>query len=60
MKQEWADVFNQLDDTIYHNKNGIYIDNKEMDTLSDELDDVGDQYDQLKKTPWWGKFKKAE
>lgn len=60
MKAEWADVFHQLDKSIYHNKNGLYIDNDEIDTLSDELDDVGDQYDQLQKTPWWGKFKTAE
>lgn len=59
MAAEWGDVFNQLDKSIYHNKDGIYIDNDEMDTLSDELDDVGDQYDQLKKTHWWGDFGKA-
>lgn len=27
MKQEWADVFKQLDKSVYHNKNGLYIDN---------------------------------
>lgn len=52
MVQEWQDVFKTLDETIYHNDKGLYIDNDHVDDLSDELDDVEHQYKKLAQSPW--------
>ena len=59
MVQEWEDVFKTLDETVYHNKKGLYIDNDHVDDLSDELDDVEDEYKKLAKSPWGSKLKKV-
>lgn len=57
MKAEWEDVFKALDDMdVYHKKGGLHIDNDDVDNLSDELDDVADQYKELAKTPWQKAF----
>ena len=49
---EWEDVFKALDETVYHNEDGIYINNEEMKHLGDELEDVGDEYKDLETTHW--------
>ena len=59
MVQEWEDVFKTLDETIYHNDKGLYIDNDHIDDLSDELDDVEHQYKKLAKSPWGKKFEEV-
>ena len=52
MKAEVEDVFRHLDKTVYHNKQGIHIDNKELDALDDEMTDVADQMKSFKKSKW--------
>jgi len=41
-----------LKKSIKKTKNGIHIDNKSIDNISDEADDVADQYDALDGSKW--------
>merc|ERR1711990_56716 len=59
LAQEWGDVFRELDQTVMHNDNGIYIDNERMPYLSDELEDVGNKYHSMKDGKWDRAYKKA-
>lgn len=52
MKAEIEDVFRHLDKTVYHNKQGLHIDNKELETLDDEMTDVADEMKAFKKSRW--------
>jgi hypothetical protein len=52
MKMEIEDVFKQLDESVYHNKAGLHIDNKEMMHLDDEITDVIDEMKAFKKSKW--------
>merc|ERR1712178_305461 len=52
MKAEIEDVFRHLDKTVYHNKHGIHIDNKELQHLDDEMTDVADEMKSFKKSKW--------
>merc|ERR1711912_211781 len=52
MALEIKDVFEHLDDTVYHNKSGIHIDNKELAHLDDEIQDVIDEVKAFKKSRW--------
>jgi len=56
---EWKDVFDTLDKSVYHNKSGFHIDNKQMPHLEDEIEDVADQYEELDKTHWARKYDRA-
>lgn len=57
--QEWSDVFNTLDEAVYHNDKGLYIDNGKVQAVSDELDDVEYEYKKLEKTHWAPEFDQA-
>jgi len=52
MKAEIEDVFRQLDESVYHNKNGLHIDNEELADLDDEITDVADEMKSFKKSKW--------
>jgi len=51
---EWKDVGELLKKHVKHDKktNTLHLDNKHMDNLSDELDDVADQYKSLDGSKW--------
>ena len=49
---EWMDVGHVLDEHLYKNKNGIHFPNEHMDELSDELNDVVHEYEQLEGSKW--------
>lgn len=50
--REWDDVFKTLDEVVYHNDDGIQIDNDEMPHLEDEIDDVIHEYEELDGGAW--------
>jgi len=52
MKMEIEDVFRQLDKSVYHNKAGLHIENKELVHLDDEITDVADEMKAFKKSKW--------
>merc|ERR1712167_393053 len=52
LMKEWHDFGVALKKHIKKDKNGIYIDNKHMDDIEDELDDVKDQYKKLEGSKW--------
>ena len=52
MAREIGDVFKHLDDSVYHNKAGLQIDNKALETLDDEVNDVEDEFKSFKKSKW--------
>jgi len=56
---EWRDFGLALKKAIVKTKDGIHIKNSEMDHISDELDDVADQYEELGKGPWGKAYDKA-
>merc|ERR1712151_193521 len=58
MAMEIKDVFDQLDDSVYHNKQGIHIDNKDLEHLDDEITDVVDEVKSFKKSKWAPIYKK--
>jgi hypothetical protein len=49
---EWKDFGELLKKSIKETKTGIHISNDAMDDLSDELDDVADQYKKLDGSKW--------
>jgi len=57
--QEWSDVFKTLDQAVYHNEKGLYIDNEKVQDVSDELDDIEYEYKKLGKTHWKPEFEQA-
>jgi len=50
--EEWKEFGEALHDAIQETKNGIYIDNEEMDEVEDEADDIADEYEELSHTHW--------
>jgi len=52
MVAEITDVFHQLDKSVYHNKAGLQINNKELTHVDDELNDVEDEIKSFKKSKW--------
>merc|ERR1712153_290699 len=52
MSKEIVDVEEQLDKSIYHNKAGLQINNKELNDVDDEVNDVLDQFKSFKKSKW--------
>jgi len=52
MKAEIEDVFRQLDKSVYHNKQGMHIDNDDLQKVDDELTDVADEMKAFKKSKW--------
>jgi len=52
MRREWEDVFHALDEVVDETPNGIHIDNTRMPLLEDEIHDVGQEYEELARTPW--------
>merc|ERR1712167_425644 len=52
LMKEWHDFGMALKKHIKKDKNGIYIDNKHMDDIEDELEDVKDQYKKLEGSKW--------
>merc|ERR1712227_752294 len=52
MKAEIEDVFRQLDKSVYHNKQGMHIDNDDPQKVDDELTDVADEMKAFKKSKW--------
>lgn len=46
---EWKDVGRVIKKNLKKDKDGLHFPNKAIDELSDELDDVADQYKQLGK-----------
>jgi hypothetical protein len=52
MEAEWRDVFEALDKSVYHNKSGIHISNKDLQKVDDEMSDVVDQMKAFKKSAW--------
>jgi len=59
LKKEWMDVGNVLKAHLKRDKTGLHFDNKHMNNLSDELDDVADQYQALDNSKWDKAFDKA-
>lgn len=47
LMKEWHDFGVALKKSIKKTKNGVHIDNKAVNNISDEADDVADQYDSL-------------
>jgi len=52
MAREIGDVFQQLDKSVYHNKAGLQINNKELVHIDDELNDVEAEFKSFKKSKW--------
>merc|ERR1711907_431080 len=50
---EWKDVGECLHDNVYENDTGYHVDNSALNELTDELEDVGNEYQKLSKTHWW-------
>jgi hypothetical protein len=50
--REWKDVGECLEDNVYHNDTGVHIGNDALNDLTDELSDVGNEYEKLSKTKW--------
>lgn len=50
--KEWHDFGVALKKSIKKTKNGVHIDNKAIANISDEADDVADQYDALDGSKW--------
>lgn len=59
MRREWEDVFHALDEVVDETPNGISIDNTRMPLLEDEIHDVGQEYEELARTPWQGRFERS-
>lgn len=59
MAREIGDVFKHLDDSVYHNKAGLQIDNKALETLDDEVNDVEDEFKSFKKSKWQAAYDNA-
>jgi len=49
---EWKDVGECLEDNVYENETGYHVDNSALNELTDELEDVGNEYAKLSKTHW--------
>jgi len=49
---EWRDVGHELKAHLKKTKNGLHYENKHIDDLSDELDDVADEYKALDGSKW--------
>lgn len=49
---EWKDFGETLKKHVKKTKNGIKVDNKAIDEISDEADDVAQQYKDLKGSKW--------
>ena len=56
MKAEIEDVFRQLDKSVYHNSQGMHIDNEDLQKVDDELTDVADEMKRFKKSAWKAKY----
>jgi hypothetical protein len=53
MEREAKDVFEALDDAIYHNKKGdLHIDNDDLEDVDDEVKDFIDELKKFKKSHW--------
>ena len=52
MATEIEDVFKVLDKSIYHNKNGLMINNDELENIDDEINDVEGQFKSFKASKW--------
>lgn len=57
--KEWHDVGVALKKSIKKTKSGIHIPNKAMSDISDEFDDVADQYEALDGGKWDKAYTKA-
>ena len=49
---EWMDVGHVLEENLYKNKQGVHFPNEKMDELSDELNDVVHEYEDLEGSKW--------
>jgi len=49
---EWKDFGHALKKHVKETPNGIHVENSGMDEISDELDDVADQYKKLEHSKW--------
>ena len=56
---EWKDVGECLEDNVYENDTGYHMDNSALNELTDELEDVGNEYQKLSKTHWAKDYDKA-
>ena len=52
MVKEWTDVGKVLEENLKETENGVHFENKHMDELSGELDDVADTYETFFKSKW--------
>lgn len=52
MIKEWTDVGKVLEENLQKTDNGVHFDNKHMDELSEEIDDVADTYEKFFKSKW--------
>jgi len=52
MFTEIGDVFKVLDKSIYHNKNGLMINNDELVNIDDEINDVEVEFKSFKTSKW--------
>lgn len=60
MVAAWKDVFHAMDEVVVeHGDEGIVIDNDHLDNLSDELEDLGGEYERLGKSDWGKKYESA-
>jgi len=59
MAAEIEDVFRQLDKSVYHNKSGLMINNNELQTVDDELNDVEAEFKSFKKSKWQAAYDNA-
>jgi hypothetical protein len=56
MEREAKDIFEALDDAVYHNKKGLHIDNDDLEDVDDEVSDFIDEVKKFKKSPWAKKY----
>lgn len=52
LMQEWNDFGQALHESIVQTERGIHIRNSQIPDISDELDDVADQYEKLEGSKW--------
>merc|ERR1712100_507132 len=57
MAKEAKDIFEALDDAVYHNKKGnLHIDNDDLEDVDDEVTDFVDEVKKFKKSAWAKKY----
>lgn len=62
MAAAWGSVFKSLDTMekeAFTNEDELYIDNKHLDELTDNVEDLEDEYESLEKSKWGKAYKKA-